>query len=99
MHILLTEYFHADKYQDSCLPASITDREQHSQFSLGCQVILPPESFLTLRLPFIYGVRMGNGNLHPLKPLENQPELSAWLMKGTTLQVVSKAHVSDEVHE
>ncbi|XP_039134391.1 uncharacterized protein LOC120271782 [Dioscorea cayenensis subsp. rotundata] len=87
------------QFRDSCLPASITDREQHSQFSLGCQVILPPESFLTLRLPFIYGVRMGDGNLHPLKPLENQPELSAWLMKGTTLQVVSKAHVSDEVHE
>ncbi|KAJ0966652.1 hypothetical protein J5N97_023569 [Dioscorea zingiberensis] len=77
------------QFKDSCLPESITSREQQSRFSLGCQVILPPESFLTLRLPFVYGVQMGDGNLHPLKPLENQPELSAWLVKGTTLQLVS----------
>lgn len=84
------------QFEDSCLPASIPDREQQSRFSLGCQVILPPESFLTLRLPFVYGVQMDDGILHPLNHLENQPELTAWLARGTTLQVVSIGHKSDE---
>ncbi|KAK6163427.1 hypothetical protein DH2020_000291 [Rehmannia glutinosa] len=54
----------------SCLPPSIPDRERKLQFSLGCPVILPPESFLSLRLPFVYGVELEDGSLHSLKPLK-----------------------------
>lgn len=82
--------------QASCLPLSIPDSEQKLQFSLGCRVILPPESFLTLRLPFVYGVQLDDGRLHPLNPFEHQPELTAWITKGTTLQVLSKGSGLDE---
>ncbi|XP_065004584.1 uncharacterized protein LOC135636639 [Musa acuminata AAA Group] len=80
------------QFEDSCLPPSIQNREQQSQFSLDCQVILPPESFLTFKLPFVYGVQMDDGSLHPLNHLEHQPELTAWLVEGTALQVVSTGH-------
>ncbi|KZV39325.1 hypothetical protein F511_23462 [Dorcoceras hygrometricum] len=73
----------------SCLPPSVPDRDQKLQFSLGCPVILPPDSFLSLRLPFVYGLELDGGILHSLKPSEYQPELTAWITKGTTLQVVS----------
>ncbi|KAL0417667.1 UNVERIFIED_CONTAM: hypothetical protein Sradi_1180200 [Sesamum radiatum] len=73
----------------SCLPPSVPDREQKLRFSLGCPVILPPESFLSLRLPFVYGVELEDGSLHSLRPFENQPQLTAYIMKGTALQVVS----------
>ncbi|RWR92234.1 hypothetical protein CKAN_02144300 [Cinnamomum micranthum f. kanehirae] len=78
------------QFEHSCLPPSVPDPERQSQFSLGCRVILPPDSFLTLRLPFVYGVQLEDGSLHPLNHLEHQPELTAWITKGTTLQVVSK---------
>lgn len=84
------------QFETSCLPLSIPDREQKLQFSLGCRVVLPPESFLTLRLPFVYGVQLEDGSLHPLNPFEHQPELTAWITKGTTLQVVSKGSSLDE---
>ncbi|KAG5602831.1 hypothetical protein H5410_034201 [Solanum commersonii] len=83
------------QFEESCLPPSVPDRKKKLQFCLGCQVILPPESFLSLRLPFIYGVQLENGNLHPLMPFEQQPELTAWITKGTTLQFVTK----DSIHE
>ncbi|KAL0436373.1 UNVERIFIED_CONTAM: hypothetical protein Sradi_0345200 [Sesamum radiatum] len=73
----------------SCLPPSVPDREEKLRFSLGCPVILPPESFLSLRLPFVYGVELEDGSLHSLRPFENQPQLTAYIMKGTALQVVS----------
>ncbi|CAK9187249.1 unnamed protein product [Ilex paraguariensis] len=78
------------QFEASSLPASILDRQQKLQFSLGCRVILPPESFLSLRLPFVYGVQLEDGNLHPLKPFQQQPELTAWITQGSTLQVLSK---------
>lgn len=74
--------------QLSCLPPSIPDREQKLQFSLGCPVILPPDSFLSLRLPFVYGVELEDGSLHSLKHFENQPHLTAYIMRGTALQVM-----------
>lgn len=83
------------QFEESCLPPSVPDRKKKLQFCLGCRVILPPESFLSLRLPFIYGVQQENGNLYPLMPFEQQPELTAWITKGTTLQLVSK----DSIHE
>ncbi|KAI3450630.1 hypothetical protein Pfo_007295 [Paulownia fortunei] len=77
------------QFELSCLPPSVPDRETKLQFSLGCPVILPPESFLSLKLPFVYGVELEDGSLHSLKPFENQPQLTAYIMKGTTLRVVS----------
>ncbi|PKA58808.1 hypothetical protein AXF42_Ash000901 [Apostasia shenzhenica] len=80
------------QFEESCLPPSTPDREHQSHFSIGCQIILPPESFLTVRLPFIYGVHKDDGSLQPLCPLEHKPENTAWLVKGTTLQLVSVGH-------
>lgn len=76
--------------QASCLPPSVPDREQKLQFTFGCPVILPPESFLSLRLPFVYGVRLEDGSLQSFRPFEHQPEATAWIAEGTTLQVISK---------
>ncbi|KAJ6395299.1 hypothetical protein OIU77_020541 [Salix suchowensis] len=87
------------QFAASCLPPSVSDRDQKLQFSLGCQVVLPPESFLTLRLPFVYGVQVEDGNPVPLNAFESQPEMTAWIMKGTTLQVVSKASKLGEEHQ
>lgn len=84
------------QFEGSCLPASIQDRGHQLSFSLGCPVILPPESFLTLRLPFVYGVQIDDGSLHPINHLEQQPELTACLVGGTTLLVVS---VGPEMNE
>ncbi|XP_062105153.1 uncharacterized protein LOC133816861 [Humulus lupulus] len=78
------------QFEASSLPPSVSDREQKLQFSLGCEVLLPPESFLTLRLPFVYGVELEDGNSHSLKYFEHQPEATAWITKGTALQIVSK---------
>ncbi|KAB2606638.1 hypothetical protein D8674_006355 [Pyrus ussuriensis x Pyrus communis] len=41
------------QFEASCLPPSIPEREQKLQFNLGSQVVLPAESFVTLRLPFM----------------------------------------------
>ncbi|KAK4370584.1 hypothetical protein RND71_010059 [Anisodus tanguticus] len=83
------------QFEEACLPPSVPDRKKKLQFSLGCRVILPPESFLSIRLPFVHGVQLENGNVHPLMPFEDQPQLTAWITKGTTLQLVSK----DSNHE
>ncbi|XP_073012349.1 uncharacterized protein [Typha latifolia] len=84
------------QFEESCLPQGILDREQQSRFSVGCRIILPPESFLVLRLPFVYGVQLDDGSLHPLNHLENQPERTAWLVEGTALQVLSLGGMHDE---
>nr|GMD12567.1 Protein SMG8 [Ipomoea batatas] len=75
------------QFEVSCLPPSVPDRETKLQFSLSCPVVLAPDSFLSLRLPFVYGVQLEDGSLHPLKPFEHQPELTAWITSGTTLKV------------
>ncbi|KAK8543421.1 hypothetical protein V6N12_015970 [Hibiscus sabdariffa] len=62
------------QFKASCLPSSVPDCEQKLQFNLGCKVILPPESFLVLRLPFIYGVQLDDKSVHSLKPFEDKPE-------------------------
>ncbi|XP_058779759.1 uncharacterized protein LOC131653586 [Vicia villosa] len=86
------------QFETSCLPPSVPDRERKLQFSLGCQVILPPDSFLTLKLPFVYGVQLEDGNKHSLNPFEQQPEMTAWISKGTVLQILSKGS-SDEGYQ
>ncbi|CAI9104963.1 OLC1v1003768C2 [Oldenlandia corymbosa var. corymbosa] len=78
------------QFEESCLPSAVPDHNQKLQFGLGCQVILPPESFLSLRLPFVYGIELEDGKLHPLTPLGDQPHLTAWINKGTTLQILSE---------
>ncbi|XP_021692090.2 uncharacterized protein LOC110673305 isoform X2 [Hevea brasiliensis] len=78
------------QFEVSCLPPSVANREQKLQFSLGCRVVLPPESFLTLRLPFVYGVQLEDRSPLPINAFEHQPEMTAWILKGTTLQVISK---------
>ncbi|KAK1398344.1 Nonsense-mediated mRNA decay factor SMG8 [Heracleum sosnowskyi] len=85
------------QFEKSCLPLSVPDLEQKLQFTLGCQVILPPESFLSLRLPFVYGVQLEDGSLHPLGPFEDEPELTAWITKSTTLQPPSNLDSSRRV--
>ncbi|KAG4167887.1 hypothetical protein ERO13_A13G223800v2 [Gossypium hirsutum] len=78
------------QFKASCLPATVPDREQKLQFSLGCKVILPPESFLILRLPFMYGVELDDKSVHSLNPFEDKPEVTGWVVRGTTLQLMSK---------
>uniref|UniRef100_A0A0D9VMW0 Nonsense-mediated mRNA decay factor SMG8 n=1 Tax=Leersia perrieri TaxID=77586 RepID=A0A0D9VMW0_9ORYZ len=80
----------------SCMPSNASDHEQQGLFSLGCRVVLPPESFLTMRLPFVYGVETRDGNTTPLKYLDQQPELTAWLVGGTALQIVSAGHATEK---
>ncbi|XP_008465419.2 uncharacterized protein LOC103503038 [Cucumis melo] len=84
------------QFEESCLPLSVPGRQQKLQFTFGCQVVLPPESFLTLRLPFVYGVQLEDGSFHPLNPLQHQPEATAWIIGGTTLQILSKSGNLDE---
>lgn len=84
------------QFEDSCLPSTVPDCKEKLQFGLGCQVILPSDSFLSLRLPFVYGVKLDDGKVHPLTPFQDQPQLTAWITKGTTLQVVSQGSNLDE---
>ncbi|BAF10485.1 uncharacterized protein [Oryza sativa Japonica Group] len=84
------------QFEASCLPSNASDHDQQGSFSLGCRVVLPPESFLTMRLPFVYGVETRDGNTAPLKYLEEQPELTAWLVGGTALQIVSVGHTNEK---
>ncbi|KAL6911287.1 hypothetical protein ACP4OV_000092 [Aristida adscensionis] len=84
------------QFEGSCLPSNVADHERQGLFSIGCRVILPPESFLTLRLPFVYGVETREGSMFPLKHLEQQPELTAWLVGGTALQIVSVGGITEK---
>uniref|UniRef100_A0ACD5ZDS1 Uncharacterized protein n=1 Tax=Avena sativa TaxID=4498 RepID=A0ACD5ZDS1_AVESA len=84
------------QFERSCLPSDVSDRDQQGSFSLGCRAVLPPESFLTMRLPFVYGAETRDGGMSPLKHFEQQPELTAWLVGGTALQLVSAGHVAEK---
>lgn len=53
-------------------------------------MILPPDSFLSLRLPFVYGVQLEDGTQLPLMPSAQEPEKTAWIVKGTVLQFLTK---------
>ncbi|XP_023513371.1 uncharacterized protein LOC111777873 isoform X3 [Cucurbita pepo subsp. pepo] len=83
-------------FEELGLPHSVPGRQQKLQFTFGSQVVLPPESFLTLRLPFVYGVQLEDGSLHPLNPLQHQPEATAWIIGGTTLEILSKPGCLDQ---
>jgi protein SMG8 len=49
-----------------------------------------------MRLPFVYGVETKEGSTFPLKNFEQQPELTAWLVGGTALQIVSVGDVTEK---
>ncbi|GAB4842940.1 hypothetical protein Ancab_012918 [Ancistrocladus abbreviatus] len=83
------------QFEGSCQPPNISNCGQQLEFSLGCQVILPSESFVSVRLPFVYGIQLENGGFHPLHPFERQPEMTAWIKQGTTLQVMSNGSIPD----
>ncbi|KAH9615765.1 hypothetical protein KSS87_008702 [Heliosperma pusillum] len=84
------------QFEGSRQPTGVTDHEQPLQFSLGCQVILPPESSISIRLPFVYGIEVKDKGFNPLKPFEHEPELTGWIMRGTTLQVIAKGAAQTE---
>ena len=92
MDLLPSPFLH----QGSCLPSNVSDHEREGLFSIGCQVILPPESFLAMRLPFVYGVETKEGSTFALKHFEQQPELTAWLVGGTALQIVSIGNATEK---
>jgi hypothetical protein len=54
------------------------------------EVVLPPDSFLVLRLPFVYHTVEKNGIRRPLSYQKDTPECSAWLVGGTTLRLLAK---------
>jgi protein SMG8 len=49
-----------------------------------------------MRLPFVYGVETKEGSMFPLKHFEQQPELTAWLVGGTALQIVSLGNITEK---
>ncbi|KAI4304707.1 hypothetical protein MLD38_040181 [Melastoma candidum] len=77
------------QFEASYLPSSVVEREHKLQYTLGCGVILPPESFLVLRLPFVYGVQVNDQEVISLNPFEHQPERTAWIRKGSSLVVTA----------
>lgn len=79
------------KFDKSCIPEVAQQRGNCSnEFSLGSSVVLPPESFVILRLPFVYYMELNDGSRYPLKSNVHQPESTAWLIKGSTFQIISK---------
>ncbi|GLJ06291.1 hypothetical protein SUGI_0035580 [Cryptomeria japonica] len=87
----------AIQFEESCVPDSIKPSQQYLNFSFGSRVVLPPESFLTLKLPFVYGAWRNDGSAIPFLPRAHRPELTAWLVKGTTLQILLKEQDNESV--
>ncbi|CAO2813034.1 unnamed protein product [Amaranthus hypochondriacus] len=83
------------QFEGSHQPVGASNCEQQLQFSLGCQIILPPESFVSIRLPFIYGFKDRDKGLIPLNPIDHQPELTAYIKQGTVLQAICKGSTLD----
>ncbi|GBG70954.1 hypothetical protein CBR_g8254 [Chara braunii] len=62
-------------------------RYRTHDFGIGCEVLLPPDSFLCLRLPFIYSVGAANDIQRPLMYWPEKPEVSGRVVAGTVLYV------------
>ena len=93
--MILSFNFRFPSMQGSHQPVGASNCEQQLQFSLGCQIILPPESFVSIRLPFIYGFKDRDKGLIPLNPIDHQPELTAYIKQGTVLQAICKGSTLD----
>jgi protein SMG8 len=65
-------------------------KQEGTNVSGATEIVLPPDSFLVLRLPFVYHTVEKNGNLRPLSYQKDAPERSAWLVKGTALRLHAK---------
>jgi protein SMG8 len=59
------------------------------EFHSGSEVVLPPDSFLSLRLPFVYYMEGQNGVRTPLLCNKENPERTAWLHKCSAIYVIS----------
>ncbi|CAM6074851.1 unnamed protein product [Sphagnum tenellum] len=59
------------------------------EFQSGSEVALPPDSFLSLRLPFVYYMDGQNGVRTPLFCNKENPERTAWLHKCSAIYVIS----------
>jgi hypothetical protein len=59
------------------------------EFHSGSEVVLPPDSFLSLRLPFVYYMEGQNGVRTPLFCNKENPERTAWLHKCSAIYVIS----------
>lgn len=38
----------------------------------------------------MYGVELDDKSVHSLNPFEDKPEVTGWIVRGTTLQLMSK---------
>ena len=79
------------QFGDEAISQAIKQKASSNQFSLGCNIVLPPESFIVLRLPFIYYVELEDGSKSPLKCNVSQPDSTAWLLKASTFKIMSDA--------
>ncbi|CAK9234243.1 unnamed protein product [Sphagnum troendelagicum] len=59
------------------------------EFQSGSEVVLPPDSFLSLRLPFVYYMEGQKGVRTPLFCNKENPERTAWLHKCSAIYVIS----------
>jgi hypothetical protein len=69
LYFLLMDLLFAICHQWSSLPSGVSDRDKQGLFSLECQVALPPESFFSMRFPFVY-VAVMYESMFPLKHFE-----------------------------
>lgn len=83
------------QFDDACVGQ--VEHNGGIKFSLGCSVVLPPESFVVLRLPFVYYLELADGSKYPLNCKVHQPESTAWLLKGSTFKIISKCEEGGSV--
>ncbi|MCO5578904.1 hypothetical protein L7F22_032753 [Adiantum nelumboides] len=81
------------QFDDACVSQVDLKGAGCTKFSLGCSVVLPPESFVVLRLPFVYSLELVNGSKNSLNCKTAQPERTAWLVKGTTFKIISGSEI------
>ncbi|KAL3687868.1 hypothetical protein R1sor_014177 [Riccia sorocarpa] len=81
------------EFEDSLKPL-----KSSMEFNPGSEVVLPPDSFLSLQLPFVYYTQMDGIPIKPLLVNQQKPQHTAWLVKGTALYVKSKDGVNGPMH-
>jgi protein SMG8 len=71
------------------IPSASKQAKAGMEFQSGSEVVLPPDSFLSLRLPFVYYMEGQNGVRTPLFCNKENPERTAWLHKCSAIYVIS----------
>ncbi|CAK9276793.1 unnamed protein product [Sphagnum jensenii] len=74
---------------ESLIPSAAKQAKAGVEFQSGSEVVLPPDSFLSLRLPFVYYMEGQNGVRTPLFCNKENPERTAWLHKCSAIYVIS----------